>query len=291
MRWLIAGLLIGLFLTLTPVCTQAMQAEPAETAARGPAAPRDGDGLAAPPPAAVPRTMTVWQLLEAGGTIGWVIMVLSVAYLALMIEHFITVRTSTLMPKGLAEECYKAISQGQYKQADQHCQQSPSFLASVIAAGLPEVPLGYEAVEKAMEDMSLFQTARLFRKIEYFTVIGTIAPMLGLLGTVWGMILAFMEFENKPNPLVSELAPGVYKALVTTLQGLCVAIPALATYAVLRNRVEELASSTALMAEQVFSNFKRTSGPRRTEPRKTLPAKSAAPIPFDFDTTTSGEEE
>lgn len=64
--------------------------------------------------------------------------------------------------------------------------------------------------------------------------------MLGLLGTVWGMILAFMEFEQKANPQVSELAPGIYKALVTTLQGLCVAIPALAAFAHFRNRIDQL---------------------------------------------------
>jgi len=219
-------------------------------------------------PAAGPRQLDIWALLEAGGTIGWIIMALSVAMIALIIEQLLMVRRNTMMPPGLAEEVHQSITAGQYKPAEQKCRESPSFLAYVLGAGLCEVNLGYPAVEKAMEDASLQQAARLFRKLEYFTVIGTIAPMLGLLGTVWGMILAFMEFEAKANPQVSELAPGIYRALVTTLQGLCVAIPALGAFAIFRNRVDELVAETTLVAEQVFSTFKRAGAVRkpRVEP-------------------------
>ena len=87
--------------------------------------------------------------------------------------------------------------------------------------------------------------------------------MLGLMGTVWGMILAFMEFERKANPQVSELAPGVYKALVTTLFGLVVAVPAISAFAYFRNRVDELVAQTALLAEHVFADFKRAIAARR----------------------------
>lgn len=232
-----------------------------------------------PPAAAPPRQLDVWALLEAGGTIGWIIMVLSVAMIALVVEHLLTVRRGTLMPAGLAEEVHRQISVGNFKQAEQQCHSRPSFLGYILAAGLAETALGYGAVEKAMEDASLQQASRLFRKLEYFTVIGTIAPMLGLLGTVWGMILAFMEFEMKANPQVSELAPGIYKALVTTLQGLCVAIPSLAAYAVLRNRVDELVAESTLMAEHVFSNFKRAAALHRQQLRKGKTQKPAEAAP------------
>lgn len=224
--------------------------------------------LAAENPAPAMREMTIQALLDAGGTIGWIIMVLSVWMIALIIQHLFTVRRGVLMPHGLAEDVHRQIGEGQFPQAAQLCRETPSFLAYVLGAGLAEVSLGYGAVEKAMEDASQQQAARLFRKLEYFTVIGTIAPMLGLLGTVWGMILAFMEFEAKANPQVSELAPGIYRALVTTLQGLCVAIPSLAMYAILRNRVDELVAETTLMAEYVFSTFKRSSVLRRQEQRR-----------------------
>jgi biopolymer transport protein ExbB len=223
------------------------------------------------------RQLDAWALLEAGGTIGWIIMALSLWMVALIVQHLITVRRGALMPAGLAEEVHRLIGAGNYPQAQNECSQRPSFEAYVLEAGLAETRLGYSAVEKAMEDASQQQAARIYRKLEYFTVIGTIAPMLGLLGTVWGMILAFMEFEAKANPQVSELAPGIYRALVTTLQGLCVAIPALGAYAILRNRVDELVAETTLLAEYVFSGFKRSTLLRRQEQRRSRPVAADAP--------------
>jgi biopolymer transport protein ExbB len=223
------------------------------------------------------RNLDVRALLDAGGTIGWIIMALSLWMVALIVQHLLTVRRGALMPAGLAEEVEHLISRGDFRQAQKLCHDRPSFEAFVLSAGLAEVALGYSAVEKAMEDASGQQAARLFRRLEYFTVIGTIAPMLGLLGTVWGMILAFMEFEAKANPQVSELAPGIYKALVTTLQGLCVAIPSLAAYAVLRNRVDELVAEATLISEYAFSGFKRNLALRRQELRRSRHAAGDAP--------------
>ncbi len=198
------------------------------------------------------------KLLRAGGVVGIVIAALSIAMVALIVEHFFSIRHKALMPDGLAESVHQHISQGHFTQAEQQCKLQPSFLSHVMAAGLAEVDLGYAAVEKSMEDSSTEQSARLFRKIEYLSVIGTLAPMLGLLGTVWGMILAFLEFETKANPQVSELAPGIYKALVTTLMGLGVAVPALASFAIFRNRIDELVAEASLTAEHVFVDFKRS---------------------------------
>ena len=202
--------------------------------------------------------LDVRELLRAGGTVGAVIGVLSVAMVALIVEHLISIRRNALMPSGLAESVHEHLAQKLFSEAQQQCKLQPSFLAHVLSAGLDEVDLGYDAVEKSMEDASTEQAARLFRKIEYLSVIGTLAPMLGLLGTVWGMILAFLEFESKANPQVSELAPGIYKALVTTLMGLGVAVPALACFAIFRNRVDELVAEASLVAERVFADFRRS---------------------------------
>ena len=230
------------------------------------------------PPASAAGQLDLRELLRAGGLIGAVIGALSVAMLALIIEHLISIRRNALMPPGLAESVHQHLARGLINEARQQCKLQPSFLAHVLAAGLEEVDLGYESVEKAMEDASTEQAARLFRKIEYLSVIGTLAPMLGLLGTVWGMILAFMEFETKANPQVAELAPGIYKALVTTLMGLGVAVPALACFAIFRNRIDELVAEASLMAERVFADFKRSAAAagRTTEPRRPDGRRSTA---------------
>ncbi len=222
-----------------------------------------------------PPTLNIKQLLRAGGVIGIIICGLSVAMVALIVEHVVSIRRSTLMPEGLAERVHQHIAEGHFTESEQQCKLQPSFLSHMLAAGLAEVSLGYSSVEKAMEDASTEQAARLFRKIEYLSVIGTIAPMLGLLGTVWGMILAFLEFESKANPQVSELAPGIYKALVTTLLGLGVAVPALASFAIFRNRIDELVAEASLMAEHVFVEVKRSLVARRKEERKKRIASSS----------------
>ncbi|MFN0198743.1 MAG: MotA/TolQ/ExbB proton channel family protein [Planctomycetaceae bacterium] len=203
------------------------------------------------------QSMNVRDIAEASGTIGLIIVLLSLFMVAQIIEQLMTLRMKTQVPTDLAATLAKLLEEKRYGEAQEQCRESESLLAQIVSAGLDEIALGFASVEKAMEDACQEQAARLLRKIEYLSVIGTIAPMLGLLGTVWGMILAFMEFEAKANPQVSELAPGIYKALVTTLEGLSVAIPALAAYAYFRNRVDELLARAARTAEHLLGDTRR----------------------------------
>jgi len=203
--------------------------------------------------------LSLTDMLKAGGVLGYVIVLLSLVMVALIADHVMNIRRSVLMPPGLAEEVHRCLAERKIEEAKKICQQHPSFLASLLRAGLEETGGGYHAVEKAMEDAAVEQSARLFRRIEYLSVIGTLAPMLGLMGTVWGMIQAFLQFEQKDNPQVSELAPGIYRALITTLMGLGVAVPSLAAFAIFRNRIDELAAEATLLAEHVFADYRRAS--------------------------------
>jgi biopolymer transport protein ExbB len=214
---------------------------------------------------APPPTINLSQLFRDGGTIGYLIVVLSLALLAMIFENALSLRAGVLARPGLADLVHQSVVRGDWAGAKSACRTQPCFLSHLLQAGLAEVELGYRAVEKAMEDAAQQHAARLHRKVDLLSVISTVAPMLGLMGTVWGMILAFMEFERKANPQVSELAPGVYKALVTTLFGLAVAIPAIAALAYFRNRVDELVARTALLAEQVFADYKRGVASSRSE--------------------------
>lgn len=204
------------------------------------------------------------DMLAAGGTIGYIIVLMSFLMVALIIDQFMTVRRVSLMPPGLAEEVHQCLAERRIDDAKKLCQKHPGYLSRVLYSGLDEVGLGYSSIEKAMEDAAVEQSARLFRRAEFLSVISALAPMLGLMGTVWGMILAFMEFEQKANPQVSELAPGIYRALVTTLQGLGVAIPSLAAFSFFRNRIDELSAETALLAEHVFADYRRSIMTRKT---------------------------
>lgn len=216
-----------------------------------------------PEPQPADRTLDLKEMLRAGGAIGYLIVLLSLVMVALIADHIMNIRRSTLMPPGLAEEVHRCLGERNIDEAKQQADAHPSFLGRVLSAGLDEIGVGYNMVEKAMEDAAVEQSARLFRRIEYLSVIGTIAPMLGLMGTVWGMIQAFLEFEQKANPQVSELAPGIYRALITTLLGLSVAVPSLSAFAIFRNRIEELAAESTLLAEHVFADYRRAVQARR----------------------------
>jgi biopolymer transport protein ExbB len=212
------------------------------------------------------------EIIAKGGPVGWLIIILSIAAVALVIEHVITIRHSVLIPPGLGEEVHGLLAEGKLTQADQRCRTEPSFLSHVLSAGMAEVDGGWQAVEKAVEDSLAEQSARLFRKIEYLSVIGNIAPMLGLLGTVIGMIFAFREVADTQGAArAADLASGIYLALVTTVEGLIVAIPSLAAFAVFRNRVDHLVAEVAYVAQHVFAPLKRNRGSR--------PARVAAPPP------------
>jgi biopolymer transport protein ExbB len=253
----------------------------AETAcAEGPDAspPRGPTGTAGLPAEAVPTDdgsdspQSAWEILSAGGLIGMLIMLLSIAAVALVIEHVMTIRRAVLMPPGLAEEVHELLAAGKVGPADQRCRMQPGFLAHVLGAGLAEVDGGWTDVEKAMEDATAEQSARLFRKIEYLSVIGNIAPMMGLLGTVIGMIFAFREVADTQGAArAADLAEGIYLALVTTVEGLIVAIPSLAAFAWFRNRVDQLVAEATYLAEHVFAPLKRS--------RTKRPPKAPAPPP------------
>jgi biopolymer transport protein ExbB len=215
-----------------------------------------------------------WDILAAGGPVGMLILLLSVAAAALVVEHVMTIRAAVLMPPGLADDVRELLKSGQVALADERCRVQPSFLSHVLGAGLAELDGGWPAVEKAMEDATAEQSARLFRKIEYLSVIGNIAPMMGLLGTVIGMIFAFRQVaETQGAARAADLAQGIYLALVTTVEGLVVAIPSLAAFAVFRNRVDQLVAEATYVAQHVSAPLKRL---RTAAPRPAGPPPSAA---------------
>ncbi len=253
--WLAAVLVVALFWVAGDVAAQPGQTDAPTSADEGDTGTtekdtaKDADG----------SPEGFWGILMAGGPVGAVIMLLSIGAVALVVEHVMTIREPVLMPPGLGEEVRELLLQGKLTPARQRCRAEPSFLAYVLEAGLADADGGWPAIEKAAEDAAADQSARLFRKIEYLSVIGNIAPMLGLLGTVIGMIFAFREVaaDSEGTTRAAGLATGIYLALVTTVEGLIVAIPSLAAFAVFRNRVDQLVAEAAYVVQHVFTPLKR----------------------------------
>lgn len=202
------------------------------------------------------------SIVFSGGWPGFLIMLLllslSLTAVYLICEHLLTIRRRELMPNELDRNVHGLLSKGQLAAAEKACRDEPSFLSFVMLHGISEAEDGWPAVEKALEDASDEQAARLFRKIEFLSVIGNLAPMVGLLGTVTGMIIAFQQVAGSQGAAgAAELAEGIYQALVTTVGGLIVAIPSLAAFAFFRNRVDQLVAEASYLAHHACKPLKR----------------------------------
>lgn len=229
-----------------------------------------------------------FEIVFSGGVLGIafvvVLFALSAIAVYLIVEQSLVLRRSVILPPGLADDAAEAIRSGQVGLARQLCVDRPSVLAFVIAKGLEEVDSGWPSMEKSMEDALAEQSARLFRKIEYLTAIGNIAPMIGLLGTVVGMIFAFQQVAlSRGSAGAGDLAEGIYQALVTTVGGLLIAIPALGAFAILRNRVDQLVAEVAYEALHVVRPLKRRN-PGGSAVVASAPAPVSSPKPVSSST-------
>jgi biopolymer transport protein ExbB len=230
-----------------------------QTAADGTGVAAVTSEISAPSPAGVQSAgASFWQIIRASGIIGLVIFALSVAGLALVIEHAISIRRNVLLPPELVSQIQEALQAGQVARVSELLREQHNALARVVRAGFSELDLGWPSVEKAMEEALAEESARLYRKVEYLSVIGNVAPMLGLLGTVVGMIVAFRRVaETQGAARAADLAEGIYLALVTTVEGLLVAIPAIAAFAFFRNKIDGLVAEIGLTADRLMAPVKR----------------------------------
>ena len=209
---------------------------------------------------AVPKS--TFDIIFSGGVFGIMMIVvlflLSLTAAYLVFDHLISIRRNDLMPPGLSEDVRKNLLSGDIAAAKQHCNDNPSLLSFVLMHGISELEFGWSSVEKAIEDALAEQSARLFRKIGYLEVIGNIAPMVGLLGTVFGMIVAFQSVAaTQGTASAPQLAEGIYQALVTTVGGLIVAIPSIGAFAIFRNRIDQFIAEAAYLSQHVFSPLRR----------------------------------
>ena len=136
-------------------------------------------------------------ILFSGGLVGILILLvlaaLSITAAYLLFDQVMTLRRREVLPEGISDAVRQALLTGRPAEADAACRRTPSVLSVVLLSGLSEFEFGWREVEKAVEDSLAQQSARLMRRIEYLSVIGNIAPMVGLLGTVTGMIFAFQQ--------------------------------------------------------------------------------------------------
>jgi biopolymer transport protein ExbB len=209
-------------------------------------------------PAAGQAEQSLFDIIRAGIEVpSWFILAGSIAVIALIVEHFLNVRRASIAPLEQVRRARELIEARSFRECLDMLKQSRSFFAQIMTGALGHARHGFDAMHAAALEKSGELSGRMFRKAEYLNIIGNLGPLLGLLGTVWGMIEAFSSLGAGGGQASSgALAGGISKALVNTLLGLALAILGIGFFGVCRNRIESLTVAATVDALDLLEYFR-----------------------------------
>jgi biopolymer transport protein ExbB len=194
-------------------------------------------------------------------SLGWrytiAFLALSFTLVAFMVMNLLAAKRDNIIPVGLVQNFEQYLNEKRYQEAYELAKADESFLGQMLSAGLAKLSAGYAQAIEAMQEVGEEETMKLEHRLSYVALIASVGPMVGLLGTVDGMTLAFMKIAQSgggsPDPIL--LAKDISTALVTTVFGLVLAIPAIILYGILKNRFQRLTLEVGIIAEQLMSRF------------------------------------
>lgn len=231
----------------------------------------DGNADAAAELADSSQRLSLWTLLWKGGWLMLPIGLMSIVVVTLVIERMFALRRGRVVPQPLIEGlAHLGAIPGVMdpRRAYRLCQQHPSSAATVIRSMLLKIGRPHSEVEHAVAEASGREAERLYANVRWLNLIAAIAPLIGLFGTVWGMIRAFFDTtqlipgQNKAD----FLAQGIYVALVTTLGGLAVAIPAAIFAHFFEGRIQHLFHEVDELLFNLLPQVERFEGRMRVTP-------------------------
>ncbi len=203
------------------------------------------------------QTYLAWAFKALGLGYSAVFLLLSFTLVALFVMNILTARRENVVPVHLVEGFEGHLNEKRYQEAYELAKNDDSFLGQVLSAGLAKLSAGYAQAIEAMQEVGEEENMKLEHRLSYMALIGTISPMVGLFGTVHGMIKSFQAITSAsagaPDP--KKLAEGISTALFTTLLGLVIAIPAIMAFNILRNRLSRLVLEVGILSEGLMSRF------------------------------------
>jgi biopolymer transport protein ExbB len=182
--------------------------------------------------------MSFIEIFQAGG---YLMYPLAAAYLltaVLIVERALNLRESRIMNQAVVDRVTDLVQAGRPERAIAACRESPSIFTNIVVAGLEIAGKGEVRAKEAIEDAGRHETVKLKRFLNALGTIAAVAPLVGLLGTVTGMILVFRTIAESGAGQAAALSTGIFQALITTATGLLVAIPALIAHNVFQEKVE-----------------------------------------------------
>lgn len=210
------------------------------------------------------NSTSLLKMVQAGGVVGYILIAMSVVALAMIVIHIMQIRRKSLIPPEQLDVIDSLLSRGDVNGALEFCvtPENDSYLTRILAAGLTRYQrsaFGAFEIKSAMEEAGQEQTARMYRSVDVLSVIGSVSPLLGLTGTVLGIVGAFEVLSAGSSPDHKQLAGNISLALVTTLLGLLVAIPCMALFTYFRNRIDALAGEAGSEIERLLLHLESAS--------------------------------
>jgi biopolymer transport protein ExbB len=203
------------------------------------------------------RTKSFLDNVKAGGWIGHTIILCSIIGVSLTLTYSFQIRRDALVPPELLGQIEQLFEDEEYEEAFHVLEANPCFVSSILSAGLAKMDEGWDEMQKSMQETGEVETSKLYQKIGYLSLIAAVSPMLGLFGTVSGMIATFNVIAlSDVQPKPADLADGISEALVTTYEGLVVAIPMTILFALFRNRVASVIIEVGGITEELMNRFK-----------------------------------
>jgi len=185
--------------------------------------------------------MSLWQLFLAGGPVMWPILLCSVFAAAIIFEKFWHLHKITMDTQDFLGKILEKVKRHEIKDALQICDATNSPIANILKAGILKYDRPRAQIIEAIEDASLYEIPRIEKNLTALATIAHVSPLLGLLGTVTGMVRCFQSIQVKAaglHPVLpGDLAGGVWEALLATVAGLIVAIPTFVAYNYLVSRI------------------------------------------------------
>lgn len=202
-----------------------------------------------------------FDVVAKGGFCGvllWLMLLaLSVAAVHLIVDSFMRIHARRIIPETLVENVRAALGEGDTEKALVHCGEETGALADILSAGFSNIGDGFETVQEAVGTAADLESEKLLQRVNYLNVVGSLAPMLGLLGTVQGMILAFATLGTEAGAAKNAmLATNISQALYTTAAGLMIAVPALGFFSFFRNRATKIILSMEALTLDLMKQFR-----------------------------------
>lgn len=227
------------------IARQAVAQEPA-------AAPADAD-TEAPKPR---MSYLSWFLGALGILYSVAFLVISFTFVAVLVMNLLSIRRDAICPRHLADAFEAHLNEKRFQEAFDLAKSDESMLGQMLAAGMQNLQTSYPKAVESMAQVGEEENLKLEQRLSYISLIGSISPMVGLLGTVHGMVDSFQVIAIAgTTPKAADLAAGISRALVTTLVGLVIAIPAIIAFNLMKNRLTRLTLEVGLQADNLMSRF------------------------------------